>query len=162
MIKFSQIYDKIKQLEATIAALRQGGYQPIRVQEKPAAPADRATPEEPKVDMSRLRQEDFTPLANWAEVLAAFNKVNPAVSGTLANSKAYVNGNLLLIFAENALFMQLFRQREHAVSLGDCIQQVLGKRYAIRAKCTAKQETISPAEALIQKANSSQIETAVE
>ena len=158
----SQIYDKIKQLEATIAALRQGGYQPIRVQEKPAAPADRATPEEPKVDMSRLRQEDFTPLANWAEVLAAFNKVNPAVSGTLANSKAYVNGNLLLIFAENALFMQLFRQREHAVSLGDCIQQVLGKRYAIRAKCTAKQETISPAEALIQKANSSQIETAVE
>lgn len=159
----SQIYDKIKQLEATIAALRQGGYQPIRPQEKPvAAPADRVHPEEPKVDMSKLRQEDFKPLANWAEVLAAFNKVNPAVSGTLANSKAFVNGNLLLIFAENALFMQLFRQREHAVSLGDCIQQVLGKRYAIRAKCSVKKQEISPAEALIQKANSSQIETAVE
>ena len=159
----SQIYDKIKQLEATIAALRQGGYQPIRPQEKPvAAPADRVHPEEPKVDMSKLRQEDFKPLANWAEVLAAFNKVNPAVSGTLANSKAFVNGNLLLIFAENALFMQLFRQREHAVSLGDCIQQVLGKRYAIRAKCSVKKQEISPADALIQKANSSQIETAVE
>ena len=70
--------------------------------------------------------------------------------------------DLLVNNAEGALFMQLFRQREHAVSLGDCIQQVLGKRYAIRAKCSVKKQEISPADALIQKANSSQIETAVE
>lgn len=158
----SEIYDKIKQLEDRLAALSvQPSYQPIP--KRPQAAASPAVqPDEPKVDFSKLKAEDFKLLPEWADVLAAFCEVNPAVSGTLADSHAFVNGSVLMIVAKNPLFMQLFKQKEHAFSLGECVKQVLGRPFAIRAKCDAPKQEQSAADMLIQKATNSQLDVAVE
>ncbi|MBP1565229.1 MAG: DNA polymerase III subunit gamma/tau [Oscillospiraceae bacterium] len=127
------------------------------------ATAEYNRPDEPQVDFSKLNQKDFRPVPNWAEVLEKFSETNPAVSASLTDSKAFVNGNGLFIIANNPFFITLFRNKEHAAMLGDAIESVLGKRYAIRAKCNAeatKEE--KNAIKLIEKAKSSEIETSLE
>ena len=150
----SEIYDKIKQLEQSVAAASQGSFRPI-----PKKDEVTEEPSEPKVDFSKLNPKDFKTLTNWAEVLAEFEKINPAVSGTLAGSGAFVNGNVMMIVVKNRMFMTLFKNKEHAVSLGDTIQRVLGTRFVIRAKCDAPKEQASMADQLLQRAREQQIET---
>ncbi len=119
--------------------------------------------DEPHVDFSKLNQKDFKQVPNWTEVLDKFSETNPAVSACLTDSKAFVNGNGLFIIANNPFFITLFRNKEHAATLGDAIESVLGKRFAIRAKCNVeatKEE--QNAIKLIEKAKNSDIETYAE
>ncbi len=119
--------------------------------------------DEPQVDFSKLKQENLKQVTNWAEVLTKFSETNPAVSASLTDSKAYINENALFIIAENPFFISLFRNKEHAASLGDAVESVLGKRYAIRAKCNAvPSEEEKNAIKLIEKAKSSNIEISPE
>ena len=76
-------------------------------------------------------------MGQWAEVLEACEKLNPAVRGTLEKSRAFMCANILLIVAENPFFLTIVQKSENAkVGLGDAVQTVLGKRFAIRAKCS--------------------------
>ncbi len=119
--------------------------------------------EEPYVDMKKLNKADFKLVENWIDVLDEFNKINPAVSASLNNSKAYVNGNLILIVANNPFFITLFKNKSHASSLGDAIEKVIGKRYAIRAKnAESNSEEEKPALKLIEKAKNANIESHIE
>jgi DNA polymerase-3 subunit gamma/tau len=71
--------------------------------------------------------------------------------------------NVLFVTVQNRFFMELFRNKENAASLRKVIAEIMGKPYALRAKCsTTKSEQKSLAEQLIRKAMDSRIETAVE
>lgn len=133
----------------------------------PAAPKETAAskaavPEPAQPQQEPLQAADFRPVAQWADILAAYRAVNPAVSGSLAESTAFENGNLLLIVAKNRFFLTLLKNKEHAKSLGETVARILGKEYRIRAKCSEPEESENKAQALIQKAMDSQLETAVE
>ena len=110
----------------------------------------------------KLRPEDFRPLENWPDILEEYKNVNPAVSGSLAESSAYVNGGYMLIVTENRFFLTLLKNRENARSLGDTVKRILGKEYKILGKCRDDGQKGNPAQNLIQKAIDSNIETAVE
>jgi DNA polymerase-3 subunit gamma/tau len=102
-------------------------------------------------------------VTQWADILEAYRSVNPAVSGSLADSDAYIRGNTLLIVAKNAFFLTLLKNRDNARSLGDTVKQILGQEYKILAKCkTTEQKEQPPVQALLQKAKDSNLETAVE
>ena len=117
------------------------------------APAEKAKP---------LSAADFRPVGNWADILAEYQNVNPAVSGSLAESCAYVAGNTMLIVAKNRFFLTLLKNKEHALSLRKTVQQFLGVEYNIRARCTEAEQQGSKAQAIIQKAIDSKLDTAVE
>ena len=117
------------------------------------APAEKAKP---------LSAADFRPVGNWADILAEYQNVNPAVSGSLAESCAYVAGNTMLIVAKNRFFLTLLKNKEHALSLRKTVQQFLGVEYNIRARCTEAEQQGSRAQAIIQKAIDSKLDTAVE
>ena len=92
-----------------------------------------------------------------------FRNVNPAVAGSLDGSQAATAGNIIFITSQNRFFIELFKKKENAVSLGETINRVLGQRFIIRAKCaTTVEQQANMAEQLIKKAQESQIETAVE
>ncbi len=110
----------------------------------------------------KLRPEDFRSVANWMDILEAYRAVNPAVSGSLAESAAFVNGNVMLIVAKNRFFLTLLKNRENAQSLGETVKRMLGREYKILGKCSEESQQESPAQNLIQKAIDSNIETAVE
>ena len=129
---------------------------------KETAASEAAVPEPAQPQQEPLQAADFRPVAQWADILAAYRAVNPAVSGSLAESTAFENGNLLLIVAKNRFFLTLLKNKEHAKSLGETVARILGKEYRIRAKCSEPEESENKAQALIQKAMDSQLETAVE
>ena len=102
-------------------------------------------------------------MTQWADILEAYRNVNPAVSGSLAESDAYIRGNTLLIIAKNAFFLTLLKNHDNARSLGETVKQVLGQEYKILAKCSAPAQTEQPpVQALLQRAKDSNLETAVE
>lgn len=164
----SEIYDKIKQLEHKIstASFSAAGNDPgsrkseILTASSPAADTEPA----PNVDASRIKPEDYVPCEKWGEVLEEFRKLNPAVAGSLEGSEAATTGNIMMITSKNRFFITLLKSsKENAVSLGRAIFNVLGQRYAIRAKCTTTEdEQKSMAEQLINKAKANSIETAVD
>ena len=108
-------------------------------------------------------QEQIQPVSQWADILEAYRSVNPAVSGSLAESDAYIHGGTLLIVAKNPFFLTLLKNHENARSLGDTVRQILGQEYKILAKCSNPAQTeVSPVQTLLQKAKDSNLETAVE
>ncbi len=88
--------------------------------------------------------------------------VNPAVSGSLAESSAFVAGNTMLIVAKNRFFLTLLKSKENAVSLRETVKQFLGVEYNIRAKCSEPEQQASKAQNLVQKAMANHLDTAVE
>lgn len=147
----TEIYGTIKQTDK------------IPVQEKTVKPTE-TEPDVPKpaVNMSELKASDFKPLIEWSEILEEFTKVSPSISGTLADSRAFVYSNIMLIDTKNRFFLKLFKVKENAALLNDTIRKVMGKTYVIKARCSAAAEAEQKAGDLVEKAINSGIETAVE
>ena len=150
---------EIQELMQRIAQLEQ--HQPV--QEHPLTkPQSSPQPEpKPEADMKKLKMSDFQPFPQWSEVLEECGKLSPAVVGTLAGSKAVYYANILLITAENTLFLSMFKQKEHAQALSEAIFNVTGKRFVVRAKCSADAIKQRPVEDMIQRAKNSGIPTTV-
>ena len=132
---------RISELERQLRDIAAGGISPAREvrSSRPAErlPLDRVTDAPPMNDSAR-------PITQWAEILEKFAAVCPPVSGALKGSQAYELGNYLLIVTDNNFFLQLLRNKENASKLVETVFSVTGKRYTVRAKCTAPQN--SPAE----------------
>ncbi len=139
---------------------------PAAVQSQPVQETVQVQPEtvkaEPAPNAKKLRPEDFHPVENWMDILEEYRMVNPAVSGSLAESSAFVGGNVMLIVAKNRFFLTLLKNRENAQSLGDTVKRMLGREYKILGKCNDEGQKENLAQNLIQKAINSNIETAVE
>ena len=130
-------------------------------QEQTAAPQTQGRTEA-SPNAKKLRPEDFRPVENWMDILEEYRTVNPAVSGSLAESAAFVNGNVMLIVTKNRFFLTLLKNRENAQSLGDTVKRMLGREYKILGKCSESDQKENLAQNVIQKAINSNIETAVE
>ena len=98
-------------------------------------------------------------LTTSRKILEECGKLNPAVLGTLDGSKAVAYANVMLITAENAFFLTMFKDKENARTLGDAIQHVMGKRYAIRARCSQAAAQPRPIEDMLKQAKNSGIPT---
>ncbi len=118
---------------------------------------------EPTVDMSKITPDMLKQLDCWPEILEDFNKVNPAVSGSLKGSHAFVYDNLLLLIVKNEFFLKLFKIKENAISLGEVVKAHLGKAFVIRAKCDSSEQENSqnPVNRLISKAQESNIKVEI-
>ncbi|WP_295092816.1 DNA polymerase III subunit gamma/tau [Ruminococcus sp.] len=163
----SEIYDKIKQLEDKINSAPKTVQNGIQLPEQPEILEASATPSDekiiPTVDLKNLKPEDIRPCDRWGEILDEFRQINPAVAGSLDGSFAGTAGNYIFITAQNRFFMDLFKVKENATSLGAAIAKVLGQRFLIKAKCaTTVTEQRNLAESLIKKAVESKIETSME
>ncbi len=85
-------------------------------------------------DLSKMKLEDFKPVQKWTEILEAFSEMCPAVTGALDGSRAVENQGYMLIYAENAFFIQLLRIKENAEKLSVAVKKVTGNTYSIRSK----------------------------
>ena len=144
-----------------------------QLESRPAAPAQVSTREaeltrphkapipepEPEVDLRTLNMSDLKPLTQWPEILEACGRLNPAVLGTLDGSQAHVVSNVIFVVAENPFFLTMFKEKSNAKSLGDAVEQVMGRRYVIRVKCSKSAARPNTAEELLKKAQNSGIKT---
>ncbi|MDD6270132.1 MAG: DNA polymerase III subunit gamma/tau [Oscillospiraceae bacterium] len=133
-----------------------------RVQPAKQKPVQENSAKEDAGSAKKLDPKDFRPVENWMDILEEYRNVNPAVSGSLAESSAFVNGNYMLIVTSNRFFLTLLKNRENAISLRETVKRILGKEYKILGKCSGDDNNINPAQSIIKKAIDSNIETAVE
>ena len=68
----------------------------------------------------------------------------------------------MLIDTKNQFFLRLFKIPENFACLNNAIKNVMGRPYALKARCTAAAAEEQKADDLIKKAIDSGIETAVE
>ncbi|MBR2088021.1 MAG: DNA polymerase III subunit gamma/tau [Oscillospiraceae bacterium] len=114
---------------------------------------------EPEVDIRTLKSSDLEPLPQWQEILEECGRINPAVAGALGGSTAKFCKNVIFVTAENPFFLTLFKVRENAQSLGDAIEKVTGKRFTLRARCSAQAAKPRTLEELLENAKNSGIPT---
>jgi DNA polymerase-3 subunit gamma/tau len=114
---------------------------------------------EPEVDIRTLKSSDLEPLPQWGEILEECGRLNPAVAGALGGSTAQFCKNVIFVTAENPFFLTLFKVRENAQSLGDAIEKVTGKRFTLRARCSAQAAKPRTLEELLENAKNSGIPT---
>ncbi len=91
----------------------------------------------PAVDIKTLKSSDFKILIEWAEILEELTKISPSISGALAGSRAFVFKNIMLIDTKNQFFLKLFKIPENFAALYHAIKNVMGRAYAIKARCWA-------------------------
>ena len=160
----SELTEKLASLEKQLEELRSNPTpKPLPERTRVVAQTVDLPPQEQPVDMSKLKLSDFTEVKEWSEILVQFSQINPSVSATLNESSAVSFENIMLITAKNPFFLTLFRNKENAAALGEAIKKVLGKTYIVRAKSSAAaDESSKGAMKLIEKAQSSNIDTAME
>ena len=127
-----------------------------------AVPPESSNEPQPAVDMKTLKASDFKPLLEWTEILDTLKELSPSLSGALADSRAFVHKNIMLIDTKNRFFLKLFKTEDNSSKLREAIARVMGKPYVVRARCSAAAEEEKKAEGLIEKAVNSGIDTAVE
>lgn len=97
--------------------------------------------------------EDLVPFALWDKVLARLNETNPPLAAVLLNSRAFLQGNLLLIDSPGKL--DLLKKNAYAKdSLRAAAQELTGVRYRLGPyKSVVNQQTAAPVSPLDEIAN---------
>jgi len=104
---------------------------------KPVQEAPKAAPAAPKAEPAAkpaapAADTPITPFADWPQVLTVLSKTNIPLSGFLVSSRAYFQGNRVLIDCRNSMFLDLVRNNQKAKDdLKKAIAQVTGQNYGI-------------------------------
>lgn len=152
------LMERIARLEQT--GVRPGERVPLPAGEDITKPQNSPAKEpSPEADLRTLKMEDFSPVAQWGEIMEECGRLDPAMLGTLAGSNAKSYLNILLIEAENPFFLTMFKEKKNAQYLGDSVQKVLGKRYVIRARCKSNEAKKRTVQEMLEKAQNSGIST---
>lgn len=100
--------------------------------EAKAPAATHAEPPAPAPQKNSGVSSVLTPFAGWSEVLARLAKTNPALTGTLRGSSAYLQGDICLIDCSDQLFFTLIRQSEVSkTTLRDAVFAETGVKYRL-------------------------------
>jgi len=149
-----------QQLHSGAPAAPAAAAAPAPAEAKPA-PAPKAEPQ----PQPNTANQPLALLESWTQVLAFLSKTNVPLSGFLHGSRAFVQGNRVLIDCRNSMFLDLVRNNQKAKDdLKQAIAQATGKNYAIgpyrgEAAPAAGQEPkeSDPVEALLQNARAAGI-----
>ncbi|MBQ1464426.1 MAG: DNA polymerase III subunit gamma/tau [Ruminococcus sp.] len=165
-----ELIDKIKFLEKKLSQIQNSPANPGNAPENNGrislsvnSPAPEMEPK-PTVDLRNIDMSQTSPCQRWGEVVEEMRRRNPSLAACLENSYASTIGNVIFITAVNPMFIELIKKiKENAIALNVVINDVLGQRFIVRSRCeTTVEEQKNMAEALINKAKNSQIDTAVD
>ncbi len=117
------------------------------------------TPKEDAPDIIEAKQQSadsgIAPVAQWGEVLGVLRKTCPIIAGVLQDSKAYIEGDRLLIDANNSQFRTLVNGNNSVYrdNIRKAAESVLGRVYKLgpyHAKQT-ETENVDPLQSFAQK-----------
>ncbi|MGN0653877.1 MAG: DNA polymerase III subunit gamma/tau [Oscillospiraceae bacterium] len=108
--------------------------QPQKVAQKEQPKAEPSVASEQVQPTKAPENEPVRVCKEWGDILEEFSKINPAVSSSLKDSRAFMNSTTIFILAKNPFFISLFKQEDNRASLSKAVFNILGKSYVIRAK----------------------------
>ncbi len=159
----SLLEGRLAALEQRVASGAVPAAAPLRQEAKQSASAAPKT--EPAVKaVPPAADTPATPFAEWPQVLTVLSKTNVPLSGFLVSSRAYFQGNRVLIDCRNSMFLDLVRNNQKARDdLKKAIAQVTGQNYGIGpytadpASEQSQDTPTNPVEALLSNAKAAGI-----
>ncbi|MBQ8740095.1 MAG: DNA polymerase III subunit gamma/tau [Clostridia bacterium] len=168
----SSLERRISALESnpTTVVVKSESVKPVQVteevEEEIPLPEDNESPapQEPEDDIpspadaapsSTPAPDGITPVTQWGEIIAILRKTCPIIAGVLGDSKAYIEGDRLLIDTNNSQFRTLVNGNNSVYrdSIRKAAQSVLGKVYKLgpyHAK-PAETEDVDPLQSFAAK-----------
>lgn len=146
----------LKRLTRLEDAVRSGSVADIPKQEVEAPPKPEPDPDFKKMDPSQLQ-----PIRNWAGLVDEISRRNPAISGFLRNSNAFIGGNTAFIIVGNDFFFQQFRKLNVYPLIQDVLKENFGQTFNIKAKSAknvSPEDKENPINRLLEKAKKLDIE----
>ena len=127
----------------------------IPLPEENVTPAEQETAEEAKPAETVSAPEGIYPVTQWGEVLAVLRKTCPIIAGVLQDSKAYIEGDRLLIDTNNSQFRTLVNGNNSVYrdNIRKAAENVLGRVYKLgpyHAK-TAEAKEVDPLQSFADK-----------
>ncbi len=122
--------------------------------EQPAPIADENESTIDTIDVTPT-QNGITTVTQWGEIIALLRKTCPLIAGVLQDSKAYIDGDRLLIDTQNEQFKELVNNKNgvYRDSIRNAAKEVLGVTYKLgpyHAKPTDTEST-DPLQGFAQK-----------
>ena len=118
------------------------------------APAEAAPAPAPQEE--RLAPELFDA---WADVQAELSKAAPLLAAVLRGSKAYVNGDILLIDSENDQFFSLMRSDDpiYRTQIRNAVNAVVGRTFRLGPYKKPQAAAADPLQNIINKLKSLEV-----
>ena len=121
----------------------------------PPIPSEEIAPE-PSATASAepvLEKTEPEPFEAWADVEAELSKSAPLLAAVLRGSKAYVQGDLLLIDSQNDQFFSLMRSDDpiYRTQIRNAVNAVVGRTFRLGPYKKAVVETTDPLQNIINK-----------
>ena len=125
-------------------------------------PADAPPPKpEPDPDFKKMDPNKILPIKNWEGLVAEISRRNPAISGFLKKSKAFIGGSTAFIIVDNDFFFQQFKKLNVSALIADVLRENFGQTFNIKAKSAknvSPEDTENPINKLLAKAKALDIE----
>ena len=131
----------------------------VQPEQQPEPPRPKKA--EPDPDFKRIDPSVIQPVENWAGLVEEISRRNPAISGFLRKSKAFVGGDTAFIIVDNDFFFQQFKKLNASSVISDVLKENFGMNFIIKAKSAknvSPEDTENPINKLMEKAKAMDIE----
>ncbi|SFD23247.1 DNA polymerase III subunit gamma/tau [Ruminococcus albus] len=146
----------LKRLTRLEDAVRSGTVADIPKQEVEAPPKPEPDPDFKKMDPSQIQ-----PINNWDGIVDEISRRNPAISGFLRKSKAFLGGSTVFIIVDNDFFFQQFKKLNAHSLIQEVLKENFGQTFNIKAKSAknvSPEDKENPINRLLEKAKKLDIE----
>ena len=146
----------LKRLARLEDAVRSGAVADIPKQEAEAPPKPEPDPDFKKMDPSQIQ-----PINNWEGLVDEISRRNPAISGFLRKSKAFLGGSTVFIIVDNDFFFQQFKKLNAHLLIQEVLKENFGQTFNIKAKSAknvSPEDKENPINRLLEKAKKLDIE----
>ena len=87
--------------------------------------------------MKKFDPNDFTPLADWQEILERIEKKAPALHALLKTSLAAIEGDVFCLVVASNFVIKKFKQTNDAALLKEIVRDYYGKEFGFKLYSSA-------------------------
>ena len=102
-----------------------------------AAPKKHEPPPAPAKPVKKFDPNDFTPLADWQEILERIEKKAPALHALLKTSLAAIEGDVFCLVVASNFVIKKFKQTNDAALLKEIVRDYYGKEFGFKLYSSA-------------------------
>ena len=129
--EMAELKTQVRELSRAVAggiAIQPAQNQALPQEKKPAPPP---TPSK------KFDPNDFTPLAEWQEILGIIEQKAPALHAFLKTSLAAIEGNTFCVVVSSNFIIQKFKKSNDAALLKDIVKEYYGREFGFKLYSSA-------------------------
>ena len=137
----SALGEEMTELKARMTELSRKVANGVQVQvqqaQTQAQPPQEQKPAPPPAPSKKFDPDNFTPLAEWQEILAIIEKREPALHAFLKTSLAAIEGNTFCVVVAGTFLINKFKKSNDAAKLKEIVKEYYGREFGFKLYSSA-------------------------